>query len=234
MPKTKKCPYCRSDIDKKAKICPHCQKKQFGLGSLFSALIVILFLIIFIPLIAESCSSSSDSDEEPERSFEVVTTEAQKEKESTTKKAKTEKNETTEPKTEAEAQKERETVIETTEQTAMGKNVDELYMFQYYGEVRNDVTGKWRYAVCADSGKIIAEYALTYYNKYMSDGEIHAIINFSDRTTTKLVQAIEPEKIALTVYEYVDGEEHDAKLMFSGKVLAYYMVNKNTGEITEE
>lgn len=115
MPKTKKCPYCRSDIDKKAKICPHCQKKQFGIGSLFSALIVILFLIISIPLIAESCSSSSDSDEEPERSVEVVTTEAQEKKENTTKKAKAEKKETTEPETEA--QTEQETEKETEPET---------------------------------------------------------------------------------------------------------------------
>ena len=113
MPKTKKCPYCRSDIDKKAKICPHCQKKQFGIGSLFSALIVILFLILFIPPLAGSCSS--DSDEEPERSVEVVTTEAQKEKENTTKKAKAEKKETTEPETEA--QTEQETEKETEPET---------------------------------------------------------------------------------------------------------------------
>ena len=34
-------------------------------------------------------------------------------------------------------------------------------------------------------------------------------------------------------YEYVDKEEHDAKLLFSGKFLKEYHVNKDTGEIEE-
>lgn len=34
-------------------------------------------------------------------------------------------------------------------------------------------------------------------------------------------------------YEYVDKEEHDAKLLFSGKLLKEYHVNKDTGEIEE-
>ncbi len=30
MGETKKCKYCQSEIDKKAKICPNCKKKQGG------------------------------------------------------------------------------------------------------------------------------------------------------------------------------------------------------------
>lgn len=28
--KTKVCKYCKEEIDAKAKVCPHCQKKQGG------------------------------------------------------------------------------------------------------------------------------------------------------------------------------------------------------------
>lgn len=38
---------------------------------------------------------------------------------------------------------------------------------------------------------------------------------------------------AFSEYEYVDKEEHDAKLLFSGKLLKEYHVNKDTGEIEE-
>ena len=37
----------------------------------------------------------------------------------------------------------------------------------------------------------------------------------------------------VSVYEYVDKEEHDTKLLFSGKLLKEYHVNKDTGEIEE-
>ena len=116
MPKTKKCPYCRSDIDKKAKICPHCQKKQFGLGSLFSALIVIISLSIFIPFVTKNCSGNND--EEPERSVEVVTTESREKEESTTKNAKVKQEKKAEPETEATTEQETKIEPETEVETA--------------------------------------------------------------------------------------------------------------------
>lgn len=46
--KTKLCKYCRQEIDKKAKICPHCQKKQKGKGGLIFLIIVIIIIIVII------------------------------------------------------------------------------------------------------------------------------------------------------------------------------------------
>lgn len=37
----------------------------------------------------------------------------------------------------------------------------------------------------------------------------------------------------MTVYEYVDGEEHDAMLLFSGNVLAKYIMYLDNGDIEE-
>lgn len=42
--KMKKCKYCKSEIDKKAKICPNCKKKQKGK----KAIIIISIMIVFI------------------------------------------------------------------------------------------------------------------------------------------------------------------------------------------
>lgn len=97
--------------------------------------------------------------------------------------------------------------------------------------VRNDVTGNWRIATIAESIEI-QNYALDYYNKYFeSDKEIHAIVNFTYNTTTKI--SVMGNLLDVTIYEYVDKEEHDAKLLFSGMLLKEYHVNKDSGEIEE-
>lgn len=95
--------------------------------------------------------------------------------------------------------------------------------------VRNDVTGNWRIATIAESIEI-QNYALDYYNKYFEgDEEIHAIVNFTYNTTTKI--SVMGNLLDVTIYEYVDKEEHDAKLLFSGMVLDEYFIDIDNGEI---
>lgn len=97
--------------------------------------------------------------------------------------------------------------------------------------VPNDVTGNWRIATIAENIEM-QDYALDYYKEYFkSDDEIHAIVNFNYKTTTKI--SVMGNLLDVSVYEYVDKEEHDAKLLFSGMLLKEYHVNKDTGEIEE-
>lgn len=97
--------------------------------------------------------------------------------------------------------------------------------------VPNDVTGNWRIASIAENIEM-QDYALDYYKEYLkSDDEIHAIVNFNYKTTTKI--SVMGNLLDVSVYEYVDKEEHDAKLLFSGMLLKEYHVNKDTGEIEE-
>lgn len=96
--------------------------------------------------------------------------------------------------------------------------------------VNNDKTGNWRYAGFGNSGVDFSEYALSYYNKrFGSDKEIHAIINFKDETTTRI--SYTGGMLFVTVLEYVNGEETDATLMFSGKVIKDYIVYIDNGDI---
>ena len=44
----KKCIYCQTEIDSKAKICPNCKKKQSGIGKWIVIGIVALFVIVAI------------------------------------------------------------------------------------------------------------------------------------------------------------------------------------------
>lgn len=98
-------------------------------------------------------------------------------------------------------------------------------------KVTNDVTGNWRIASIAENIEM-QDYALDYYKEYFkSDDEIHAIVNFNYKTTTKI--SVMGNLLDVSVYEYVDKEEHDAKLLFSGMLLKEYHVNKDTGKIEE-
>lgn len=98
-------------------------------------------------------------------------------------------------------------------------------------DVRNDSTGNWRIAVISDSIDM-TENALDYYNAYFgSDDEIHAIVNFTYNTTTKI--NVLTDSLDVTVYEYVEDEEHDANIMFTGEMLTESYVNIETGEITK-
>lgn len=93
------------------------------------------------------------------------------------------------------------------------------------------MTGNWRIASIAENIEI-QDYALDYYKEcFKSDDEIHAIVNFNYKTTTKI--SVMGNLLDVSVYEYVDKEEHDAKLLFSGMLLKEYHVNKDTGEIEE-
>lgn len=96
-------------------------------------------------------------------------------------------------------------------------------------KVRNDTTGNWRISLIAENIDM-SEYALDYYKQYFTDNsEIHFIVNFNYNTTTKIM--VMGGDLDVTVQEYVAKEEHDAKMLGSGNVLAEYFVNIETGEI---
>ena len=98
-------------------------------------------------------------------------------------------------------------------------------------DVQNDVTGNWRISKISES-IIMSDHAAAYYQKYFeNDDEIHAIVNFSKGTTTKIMKS--PLGIYVATYEYVDGEEHDAKKLFSGMLLTEQYFDSETGEEIE-
>lgn len=99
----------------------------------------------------------------------------------------------------------------------------------FWKSVVNDATGKWRYATISDDVNI-SDYVLSYYKEYFkSDDEVHAIINFANKTTTRINCG--GDRLLISVLDYVDSEEHDAKKMFSGTLLESYCVYLDNGDI---
>lgn len=54
----KKCKYCQTEIDSKAKICPNCRKKVGGMPTVLKVLIIIAFIFFIIILMIGSCAKS--------------------------------------------------------------------------------------------------------------------------------------------------------------------------------
>ena len=63
----KKCKYCKSEIDKKAKICPVCKKKQ---GKKAIKIVLLSLLVIFI--IATVADRGNSSNDNPKKEKEFV------------------------------------------------------------------------------------------------------------------------------------------------------------------
>lgn len=124
-----------------------------------------------------------------------------------------------------------ETTVEENQTTSVnGKDISTLDI-TYYDYVRNDVTNKWKHALIVENINI-QDYALSYYQTYFkSKDEIHGIINFFNNTSTNL--RVSGNSLFCEIHDYVKGEEHDAKLMFSGTLLASYQININTGEVVK-
>lgn len=102
------------------------------------------------------------------------------------------------------------------------------FKINYSDSVRNDVTGNWRISTTSDSFAP-ADYAMEYYETmFSSDDELHAIWNATLRTTTRI--SASNGLLFADTHEYVDGEEHDAKLLFSGMLLTSKVYTIATGE----
>lgn len=138
-----------------------------------------------------------------------------------------------EPTTEAEKTTNAPETKPTKEANENGANYKKLsddgIKIDFQGNVNNDSTGNWRLAKTSDQFKI-EEYALDYYNTYFeSDNEIHAVVNSANNTTTEI--SVIFGDVYVTIHEYVNGEENDADMLFSGAELGMYSVNTDNGEI---
>ena len=131
-----------------------------------------------------------------------------------------------------------ETVEHRTGDNIVGisdKDITEIHTSKY-DTVRNDVTEKWKCLVLAENNFDVTEYALSCYeNHFDSDNTILAVINLTTKTSASISNVA--GNLYVSEYEYVDGEEHDAKIMFSGMHLADYIVyidNEKKKKVTEE
>lgn len=100
----------------------------------------------------------------------------------------------------------------------------------FYDTFKNDTTGKWRKALVSTS-EDIQEYALDYYQEYFkSDDEVHVIYNFSLNTVNCLT--VNGDTLFISITDYVDDEEHDAKAACGGTHLGDLQISIESGEIT--
>lgn len=103
--------------------------------------------------------------------------------------------------------------------------------FTFSETVPNDSTGTYRLAVTA-SDTAPADCAQEYYETmFTSDDEVHAIWDTKLNTMTCL--KVSSGMLFADTHSYVDGEEKDASLLFSGGILDSKLINLSTGETLE-
>lgn len=170
-------------------------------------IVALLTVTMFASLVTGCGSSTTNTSKEETQKETVATTEAE--------------SETTEAETEAPTE-------ETSEYADyLKKDIGILF----YSSVRNDTTGNWRNAICS-TATTIDEYAYAYYKTYFTaDNELHFISNLGLKTTSKL--QVSGTALQVTTYEYVDKEEHDAKILGSGMKLDEFAIDLETGEIID-
>lgn len=134
-----------------------------------------------------------------------------------------------------------ETVATTTAQTtetapaAAGatKTKDQLtaeYSLMFFGPVNNDATGNLR-AAQYFAAATQEQFARDYYYAYFTDNnEIHALINPMTQTTAK-ISVFGGSKLLVVIYSYVNGEESNAAVLFTGNMTGAYQIDLATGEI---
>lgn len=110
---TKKCKHCKSEIDKKAKVCPHCQKKQGGIVKWIVIGVIVLALI----------GSMGGGDEETNETTQAAKVETTKAPETTEAQEAAEAPETTTTPETTETETEEETT-EATEFLGEGDTFD--------------------------------------------------------------------------------------------------------------
>ena len=114
---------------------------------------------------------------------------------------------------------------ETSEPSRTIDNVDIIFL----EKVPKDSTGNMRLAK-VKGNKSAEEYALDYYNTYFKDdNEVHAIVNYTLNTTACITSV--GNNINVRIYEHRDGEESDAKELFTGEKYAEYNIDKETGTV---
>ena len=137
-----------------------------------------------------------------------------------------------EKKLSSEAVKKDEVASKSSQKELLKDNLKETYNLVYYGNIRNDTTGNWRYSIYS-SNDSQEKLALDYYKAFFdSDNEIHALINASLNTTAR-ISFIPPQTLDVTIFEYKKDEEYDASALFSGNILNQYHINIKSNEINE-
>ena len=121
--------------------------------------------------------------------------------------------------------------VTTPEPDAKEALKDALDGALFYESVNNDATGRWRLLVYASSENFV-DHAADYYNAFFaSDDEVHIAVNLTLKAT--IVMNVSGGLMSLDVHEYIDGEEHDAKILGGGDLLKQYTIDLETGEISD-
>lgn len=207
--KMTRCEKCGKPFAAAVKACPYCgAKNKLSKPSVFKTILSVLAIFFVIGIVTSIFSGEKDDGRQNEDTGreENISTDQ-------------------EPDTDADPVDEQEALREQfNESLGEGSAL-------FYKNVRNDVTGRWRLFLF-HSGENIVDHAIDYYSAYFeSDDEVHLAVNLGLKTTS--VITCSAGCLFVDVHEYIDKEEHDAKILGSGMLLKQYIIDLSSGEIDD-
>lgn len=200
---TKKCKYCKSDININATVCPHCRKRQSNALKIITTLLFVLFFLTFI-------ISDSDSNSEKDKNNQVAAM--------------------TTP-VEESAPVEESTPVEPTAAQEESINIDDLKTlcknFQYKKVARNPEEYKGEYfkvnvqIFSVSNGSLFSGYAKSYKANLKNDyGYYGDMIYLLDKRDTS-----DPDYLKI-----LDGDIITVYGRFNGMVDTKNMLTREKGE----
>lgn len=186
--------------------------------------VIVCLVIIVMGIVSLLTPSKKDDDasnaSEPKAQEEATAPESSEAEKSTEAAAGTESEKPTVPEVEHRTGEE---IIGVSD-----KDISDLHIV-FYDSVNNDVTGNWRLAVISEDVEI-QDYIFSYYQEYIkSEDEIHGIVNLGRNVTARINMI--GGWLMVSEYDYVEGEEHDAKLLYSGTPIQSYIVYTDNGDV---
>lgn len=195
--------------------------KSQKMKTIFVIVCLVIIVMGIVSLLTPSKKDDAASNaSEPKAQEEATTPESSEAEKSTEAAAGTESDKPTVPEVEHRTGEE---IIGVSD-----KDISDLHIV-FYDSVNNDVTGNWRLAVISEDVEI-QDYIFSYYQEYIkSEDEIHGIVNLGRNVTARINMS--GGWLMVSEYDYVEGEEHDAKLLYSGTPIQSYIVYTDNGDV---
>ena len=159
-----------------------------------------------------------------EETTEAVTESTSEEKASADKDGKVEKTKKDDSKSENKSAKK--------EKKNLKKSLKKKYGMNGGSAIRNDETGGWTIeSINSAEANDPSQWAYDYYRAFWEEpNTVKWIVNVANNTTTSINVPSDGGLITVTQHDYVNKEEHDAKILGSGTVLGEWLMYMDENE----
>ncbi len=188
---------------------------------------VIIAAILICGLVMPGDSNTGNingNETVTEETTEAVSESVSEEKAAPNKDGKVEKSKKEDSKAESRSAKK--------EKKNLKKSLKKKYGMNGGSAVHNDVTGGWTIeSINSAEANDPSQWAYDYYRAFWEESNtVKWVVNVANNTTTSINASSDGGLITVTQHDYINKEEHDAKILGSGTVLGEWLMYMDENE----